>query len=77
MGGRYLTVTQAKGEKHVTPPPSIPAGCKVLFVKGLPYEIKEEDLNKEFSSAGNIKDIRMVRNSVNKKFKGFAYIEYK
>lgn len=25
---------------------------------------------------GIIKDIRMVRNSVNKKFKGFAYIEY-
>lgn len=43
----------------------------------MPYEIKEEELKQEFSSCGIVADVRMVRNSVNKKFKGFAYIDFK
>ena len=40
LGNRYLTVSKAQGEKEVKGVPSIPVGCKTLFVKGLPYDIK-------------------------------------
>jgi len=56
---------------------SVPVGCKVLFVKGLPYEISEEELKSEFESCGIITDIRMVYNSSTQNFKGFAYIDYR
>lgn len=76
LNGRYINVTKAKGEKEARAPSNIPVGCKTLFVKGLPYQIKEEELKKEFGSVGGIADVRMVRNWANKNFKGFAYIEY-
>jgi hypothetical protein len=37
MGERYLTVAPAKGDKIDNGIPSVPVGCKNLFVKGLPY----------------------------------------
>lgn len=78
IGTRYLDIKPAKGQK-VEPPRkvSVPVGCKVLFIKNLPYEMTEEEIRTEFSSCGIIVDVRMVRNWANKKFKGFAYIDYR
>lgn len=76
LGDRYLTITAAKGLKKKEEA-NIPVGCKVLFVKNLPYEITEKELRDEFKSCGEINDIRMVRNWTNKNFKGFAYFDYK
>ena len=49
----------------------------MLFVKNLPYEITEEEIRNEFRSCGIITDIRMATNWITKKFKGFAYIDFK
>lgn len=41
LAGRYLDVRPAKGEKtRDSADISVPVGCKVLFVKNLPYEIE-------------------------------------
>lgn len=79
MGSRYLEMRPAKGKSQevVNKKVNIPVGCKRLFVKGLPYEIEEEEIREEFSSCGIVTDLRMVRNWANKNFKGFAYIDYR
>jgi nucleolin len=78
IGERYLDIKPAKGEKVIdSSTVSIPVGCKVLFVKNLPYEIEEEEIKTEFSSCGIVTDVRMVFNSSTKLFKGFAYIDFR
>lgn len=56
---------------------SVPVGCKVLFIKNLPYDIQEEEIRTEFSSCGIITDVRMVYNTATQNFKGFAYVDYR
>ena len=43
MGSRYLEIQPAKGERQrASENVNVPVGCKVLFVKNLPYSISEE-----------------------------------
>jgi len=54
----------------------MPSDCKTIFVKGLPYEFKEDNIGDRFRKFGEIKAIRMSLNWQTKQFKGFAYIEF-
>jgi len=50
---------------------------KTIFIKNLPYELKEEELGDFFMPCGKIDNVRFVYNSLNGNFKGFAYIDFK
>jgi len=40
----------------------MPSDCKTIFVKGLPYEFKEDDIGDRFRRFGEIKAIRLATN---------------
>ena len=54
----------------------MPSDCKTLFVKGLPYTFKEDDIGDRFRRFGEIKAIRVAYNWQTKESKGFAYIQF-
>lgn len=54
----------------------MPTDCKTLFVKGLPYTFKEDDVGDRFRRFGAIKSIRLAYNWMTKQSKGFAYIGF-
>lgn len=54
----------------------MPVDCVTLFVKGLPYEFKEDDVGDRFRKFGEIKAIRLGYNWQTKQSKGFAYIQF-
>jgi RNA recognition motif-containing protein len=54
----------------------MPSDCKTLFVKGLPYDFKEDDIGDRFRKFGEIKAIRLAYNWQTKQSKGFAYIQF-
>lgn len=54
----------------------MPDDCRTLFVKGLPYTFKEDDVGDRFRRFGEIKAIRLAINWQTKESKGFAYIEF-
>jgi RNA recognition motif-containing protein len=47
-----------------------------IFVGGLDKEADEEDLKKVFGVVGEIKEIRMSKNPVSQKNRGFSFIRY-
>jgi multiple RNA-binding domain-containing protein 1 len=53
---------------------AMPTDCKTLFVKGLPYSFKEDDIGDRFRRFGEIKAIRIAYNWQTKQSKGFAYV---
>ena len=55
---------------------SMPSDCNTLFVKGLPYDFKEDDIGDRFRRFGEIKAIRIAYNWQTKESKGFAYIQF-
>jgi nucleolin len=86
LQGRYIKLAQAKGRKEdndagKVPPRTQPEGCSSVFVKNLPYEITEEDLASIFSHCGKIMDmpqgVRLARDSMTEKPKGFGYVDFK
>jgi RNA recognition motif-containing protein len=54
----------------------MPLDCRTLFVKGLPYNFKEDDVGDRFRRFGEIKAIRLAYNWQTKQSKGFAYITF-
>ena len=54
----------------------MPADCRTLFVKNLPYTFKEDDIGDRFRRHGEIKAIRIAYNWQTKESKGFAYVTY-
>jgi RNA recognition motif-containing protein len=54
----------------------MPEDCKTLFVKGLPYSFKEDDIGDRFRRFGAIKSIRIAYNWQSKQSKGFAYVSF-
>ena len=82
LGGRYLDIKEAQGSAKPEPSQSqemaelMPADCKTLFVKGLPYNFKEDDIGDRFRRFGEIKGIRIATNWQTKESKGFAYIQF-
>lgn len=47
-----------------------------LYVRGFPFQTKEEDLRSLFEQFGEIKDVYLPRDYFTKKPRGFAYIQY-
>lgn len=87
LGGRYITVKEAKAPREGTTAGAVlggrardqPKGCKVLHVRNLPYEATETEIQESFERCGKIIEggVRVVRNHVNGQSKGFGYVEYK
>lgn len=85
LGSRYIEIQHSKGRKDneeaggetgFARAENMPADCKVLFVKGLPYDFTEDMVGDRFRTFGKIEGIRMARNPVSNMFKGFCYIEF-
>ena len=83
LGKRYLKVSLAnKSSEQLNKtekinPNDVPVDCNTAFIRNLPYDTTEKDVGDKFRSCGKIKAIRFVYNSLNKKFKGFCYIDFK
>ena len=54
----------------------MPSDCKTLFVKGLPYAFKEDDVGDRFRRFGTIESVRLAYNWVTRQSKGFAYVKF-
>ncbi|XP_042042990.1 small RNA-binding protein 11, chloroplastic-like [Salvia splendens] len=52
-----------------------PLASKII-VKNLPFSASESRLLKEFSKYGQIAEVRLVKDEVRQKSKGFAFIQY-
>jgi len=55
----------------------MPEDCKTLFVKNLPYDLKEDDIGDRFRPFGELVEVRISRNWQTGKSKGFAYVVFK
>jgi cleavage stimulation factor subunit 2 len=55
----------------------MPEDCKTLFVKNLPYDLKEDMIGDRFRPFGEIQEIRISRNWSTNQSKGFAFIIFK
>jgi heterogeneous nuclear ribonucleoprotein A1/A3 len=55
----------------------MPSDCTTIFVKGLPYDFKEDNIGDRFRKFGEIQSVRLAYNWQTKQFKGFAYIQFK
>jgi len=51
--------------------------AKTIFVKNLPYDTTEQEVNDYFLRCGAIQGVRLVYNSLHKHFKGFGYVDFK
>jgi len=56
---------------------SMPEDCKTIFVKNLPYELKEDAIGDRFRPFGEITEVRISKNWQTGQSKGFAYIVFK
>jgi nucleolin len=78
---RYLTIQAPKVARTNIPQEAReqPEGCNKVFVKNLPYDITEEDVENTFRSCGKILQggVRLARNYQTKQCKGFGYVEFK
>ena len=78
LGKRYLDIKPAAGMSAVASSPALqqtesqkladamPASCKTLFVKNLPYSLQEDGIGDRFRPFGEISEVRIARNFVNK-----------
>jgi RNA recognition motif-containing protein len=55
----------------------MPSDCTTLFIKGLPYDFKEDDIGDRLRKFGDIAAIRIGYNWQTKQSKGFAYVQFK
>lgn len=56
-----------------------PKNCCTIFVKNLPYDISESELEETFREFGDIDSgggVRLALNSVTRKPKGFGYVQF-
>lgn len=55
----------------------MPTTCRTLFVKNLPYALREDDIGDRFRPFGEIQEVRVARNWATKESKGFAYVVFR
>lgn len=48
---------------------------KTIYIGNLAYETTEEDLRGEFAAFGEVAEVRLVRDRVSGRSKGFAFVE--
>ena len=73
-------VAQQNSSAGSTPARVQPEGCKVVFIKNLPYSAMEQDIQEVFRVFGKIAEdggVRLARNYVTRQPKGFGYVEFK
>lgn len=54
-----------------------PVGCKTVFVKNLPYEVTEEQIQQTFMVCGPIAMVRLATWGHTGSQKGFCYVDFK
>jgi RNA recognition motif-containing protein len=47
----------------------------VIYVGNLNYSISEEDLNKVFSDFGNVDSVKIIRDKMTGRAKGFGFVD--
>jgi nucleolin len=84
LGSRYLELKPAAGRQSIATmddsrkiADAMPEDCKVIYVKNLPYEMKEDDIGDRFRPFGEILEVRIGKNWTSGLSKGFCYIIYK
>jgi nucleolin len=89
LQGRYLQLQQAREKKGENDSNLLvgtnttrdqPAGCHKIFVKNLPYDATEAEVEEAFKTFGKIigpGGVRLARNYMTKEPKGFGYVEFK
>lgn len=77
LGKRYLVIEPAMGPRKRRRSESIPSDCCVLFVKNLPYDTDEEEVEEIFQPFGKVASVRLSRWNHTGRLKGFGYIEFK
>ena len=78
MMGRYLDISKANARKTATFRPSArPAGCKTVFIKNLPYDTNESQVQAAFQFCGKIASVRLVRWNHTGKLKGIGYVDFR
>ena len=82
MGSRFIKVdkplapraakkTKVDSEDVIRPP-----GCKTIFIKNLPYDCTELELQDIFKIYGKISNIRLAKWGHTNQQKGFGYIDF-
>lgn len=87
LGARYLDIKPAAGRSGSAAAPTpedtmklaeaMPATCKTLFVKNLPYSLREDEIGDRFRPFGEIQEVRVARSWTTKQSKGFAYVVFR
>lgn len=84
--GNYLGKRFVKVDRPLAPRASVsttnsdavrPPGCKTTFIKNLPYDCTEEEIEEAFKVYGKINTVRLARWGHTNQLKGFGYIEFK
>ncbi|MFA6650464.1 MAG: RNA-binding protein [Candidatus Paceibacterota bacterium] len=50
--------------------------AKKLYVGGLPYSTRDEDLKESFSQAGNVESATVIMDRMSGRSKGFGFVEF-
>jgi nucleolin len=88
MNGKYMNQRYVKVERPLPPRSAIPtaaapaeitvpAGCNTVFIKNLPYDVGEKDVEEYFKVFGPITSVRLARWGHTNQLKGFGYVAFK
>ncbi len=79
MLGRYLKIKVANEKKNITNNMvgAKPPGCKTVFIKNLPYEATESQIEEAFKICGKISHVRLPRWQHTGRLKGIGYVQFR
>lgn len=87
MNGKYMNQRYIKVERPLPPKNAIstvskeditvPAGCNTVFIKNLPYDTEETEVEEYFKVFGPITSVRLARWGHTNQLKGFGYVTFK
>ncbi|MBL7115332.1 MAG: hypothetical protein ISS35_06160 [Kiritimatiellae bacterium] len=80
LAGRYaplgLTSKSPRGGKGRKPGKVVRRGEGVeMYVGNLAYSVSRRDLERAFGDSGQVVDVRIIRNKMNGKSKGYGFVE--
>lgn len=73
MAPRATAQAESAAKEDVVRPP----GCKTVFIKNLPYECTEQEIEEKFMVFGKIISVRLAKWGHTNQLKGFGYVEFK
>lgn len=85
MQNRYIKVEKPLPPRNAAAPSSssaavvvtAPPGCTTVFIKNLPYDVSEADVEDVFKVFGPITSVRLPRWGHTQALKGFGYVVFK